>query len=68
MTISDKVVANLVGVDIGCGMFVVQLKEKEIDLEKLDKTIISLHSAHCLCVSVTIGINFSLQPIFKEYS
>lgn len=36
MTIQDKVVANLVGVDIGCGMLCVELKEKEIDLVKLD--------------------------------
>lgn len=39
MTIKDKVVPNLVGVDIGCGMEVCILREKEIDLEKLDKTI-----------------------------
>lgn len=39
MTITDKVVPNLVGVDIGCGMLCVQLKEKEIDFEKLDKVI-----------------------------
>lgn len=39
MTISDKVVPNLVGVDIGCGMAVVVLKERHIELEKLDKVI-----------------------------
>lgn len=39
MTITDKVVPNLVGVDIGCGLIVVELKDKEIDFEKLDKTI-----------------------------
>lgn len=39
MTIIDKVVPNLVGVDIGCGMYVIPLKEKEIDFEKLDKAI-----------------------------
>ena len=39
MTIKDKVVPNLVGVDIGCGMHVSILKEKEIDLELLDKII-----------------------------
>ncbi|KNF10069.1 RNA-splicing ligase RtcB [Gottschalkia purinilytica] len=39
MTITDKVVPNLVGVDIGCGMITVQIKEKEIDFEKLDKII-----------------------------
>ena len=39
MTISDKVVPNLVGVDIGCGMETVKLKEKNIELQKLDKII-----------------------------
>lgn len=39
MTISDKIVPNLVGVDIGCGMETIKLKNREIDLEKLDKTI-----------------------------
>ena len=39
MTLTDKVVPNLVGVDIGCGMKVIQLREREIDLEKLDSVI-----------------------------
>lgn len=36
MTIQDKVVPNIVGVDIGCGMYVVNLGKEPIDLEKLD--------------------------------
>lgn len=41
MTLKDKVVANLVGVDIGCGMNVVKLnvKASEIDFEQLDGVI-----------------------------
>ena len=39
MTVKDKIVPNLVGVDIGCGMMTIQIKEKEIDFEKLDKVI-----------------------------
>ncbi len=39
MTITDKVVPNLVGVDIGCGMEIVRLKEKKIELQKLDRLI-----------------------------
>lgn len=39
MTVKDKVVPNLVGVDIGCGMETVKLKEKHIELQKLDKLI-----------------------------
>ena len=41
MTIEDKVVPNLVGVDIGCGMATYVLEEKEIDLKKLDEFIYS---------------------------
>lgn len=39
MTITDKVTPNLVGVDIGCGMEVIKIKEKHIELQKLDKLI-----------------------------
>lgn len=39
MTITDKIVPNLVGVDIGCGMETVRIKEKNIELQKLDKLI-----------------------------
>ena len=36
MTVTDKVIPNLVGVDIGCGMLATRLKEKRIDLPKFD--------------------------------
>lgn len=39
MTVRDMVVPNLVGVDIGCGMETIQIKNKHIELEKLDKLI-----------------------------
>jgi len=39
MTIADKIVPNLVGVDIGCGMETVLLKEKRLELQQLDKAI-----------------------------
>lgn len=39
MTITNKVTPNLVGVDIGCGMLVVELQERDIDFGKLDETI-----------------------------
>jgi len=39
MTITDKVVPNLVGVDIGCGMETVLLADKHVELQKLDKAI-----------------------------
>ena len=37
MTVTDKAVPNIVGVDIGCGMYTVNLGKGEIDLEKLDE-------------------------------
>lgn len=39
MTIHDKVVPGMVGVDIGCGMETVRLKEREIDFSALDRLI-----------------------------
>lgn len=37
MTILDKAVPNIVGVDIGCGMYTVDLGKGDIDFEKLDE-------------------------------
>lgn len=37
MTIHDKAVPNVVGVDIGCGMYTVRLLETAIDFEHLDE-------------------------------
>lgn len=34
MTITDKVVPNLVGVDLGCEVFVCEIDKKKIDIEK----------------------------------
>ena len=44
MTIVDKVVPNMVGVDIGCGMYTVNLGKVDIDLEKFDE---AAHSIPC---------------------
>lgn len=39
MTIKDKICPNLVGVDIGCGMETIRIKESHIEPQKLDKVI-----------------------------
>ena len=39
MTITDKVVPNLVDVDIGCGMETTRIREGRLELQKLDKLI-----------------------------
>ena len=37
MTVTDKVCPNIVGVDIGCGMYTVKLADKSLDFEKIDE-------------------------------
>lgn len=37
MTVHDKAVPNIVGVDIGCGMYTVNLGQIDLDFEKLDE-------------------------------
>ena len=37
--LGDKIIPNIVGVDIGCGMLCVELGKIELDLEKLDNII-----------------------------
>ncbi|MCR5747402.1 MAG: RtcB family protein, partial [Lachnospiraceae bacterium] len=37
MTITDKAVPNVVGVDIGCGMYTTSLGKSDIDFERLDE-------------------------------
>ena len=37
MTVTDKAVPNIVGVDIGCGMYTVKLGKRDIDFKKLDE-------------------------------
>ena len=44
MTIVDKVVPNMVGVDIGCGMYTMSLGKVDIDLEQFDRVA---HSIPC---------------------
>ena len=37
MTVVDKAVPNVVGVDIGCGMYTVDLGKEDIDLARVDE-------------------------------
>lgn len=37
MTVGDKVVPNIVGVDIGCGMYTVDLGYQELDFARMDE-------------------------------
>lgn len=37
MTVTDRACPNVVGVDIGCGMYTVKLADTELDFEKIDE-------------------------------
>ena len=37
MTVTDKVCPNIVGVDIGCGMYTVKLADIVLDFERIDE-------------------------------
>lgn len=39
MTIGSKIMPNLIGIDIGCGMTLAQIKGKKIEFQKLDTII-----------------------------
>lgn len=39
MTIGDKIMPNLIGIDIGCGMTLAKVKCKKIEFQKLDTVI-----------------------------
>lgn len=56
--LGDKVIPNIVGVDIGCGMLCVELGKVDIDLEKLDKVI-----REC----VPSGMNVHNLPVVSAY-
>lgn len=71
MTITDKVVPNLVGVDIGCGMETVKLREKSIDFKKLDQVIYNhipagfdiRKKAHAYAARIDLGGLFCQQHV-----
>lgn len=65
MTITDKIVPNLVGVDIGCQVSAVQLKETDADLIKLDR-IINKYVPAGFNVHDTAIANFNLDFMLAE--
>lgn len=56
MTVTDKVCANLVGVDIGCGVlaFKLNVKREDINLEEVDKAIRKV---------IPLGVNTQQTPV-----
>ncbi|MBC1726330.1 RtcB family protein [Listeria seeligeri] len=73
MTIQDKIVPNLVGVDIGCGLHVVKLKpgKLKMNFEKLDKVIReripSGHRTHDKAIAV-FDLENVIAPIHRGWA
>lgn len=44
MTVLDKVCPNIVGVDIGCGMYTVRLAARGLDFERIDEAVHTIPS------------------------
>ena len=36
MTVKDKILPNLIGIDIGCGMTLAQIKKTKVEFQRLD--------------------------------
>jgi len=65
MTITEEIVPNLVGVDIGCGILTAKLIDKEINLEVLDK-IIHMYIPSGFNVHKGSINEFSLKNLFYQ--
>ncbi len=61
MTVSDKAVPNIVGVDIGCGMYTVNLGKGKIDCRRLDQAAHEIPSG--MKVWETPGEAFELEEL-----
>ena len=66
MTIVDKAVPNIVGVDIGCGMYTVQLQEKEIDFAKVDEAAHFIPSGYNIWEGRQEKFDFSALYCFRN--
>lgn len=66
MTITDKAVPNVVGVDIGCGMYTVNLGHQEIDLEKLDRVCYAIPHGNDVWNERQMKFNLTRLECYRE--
>ena len=69
MTIVNKVVPNIVGVDIGCGMYTVELGKVVIDFERVDEAAHYIQRKHmrAKCASSCTAIICKRKPHFENW-
>jgi tRNA-splicing ligase RtcB (3'-phosphate/5'-hydroxy nucleic acid ligase) len=66
--LKDKVVPNLVGVDVGCGVLTVKLQDKKVDFNKLDNVIRTyVPSGQELHSEETVKFISTSFPLTDEY-
>lgn len=66
MTIHDKVVPNMVGVDIGCGMYVVMLGKVDIDLKSFDRFAHDIPSGQDVYESIKAPFDFEKLKCYDK--
>ena len=66
MTITDKAVPNVVGVDIGCGMYTVKLGKVDIDFEKMDEACHIIPSGYDTWDSVKWPFDLTELRCYRE--
>lgn len=67
MTIKDRVVPNVVGVDIGCGMYTVCLGKGEIDFAKVDEAPMAYKSLDDIIdvIKDSVEIMEVMKPVYN---
>lgn len=68
MTIRDKAVPNIVGVDIGCGMLTTNIGKGDIDFEKLDAAAHYIPSGMNVWESCIEAFDFEELRCYRELS
>ncbi len=66
MTVHGKAVPNVVGVDIGCGMYTVKLAEKTIDLAKVDEACHTIPSGQNVWPGRIEAFDFTQLRCYRE--
>ena len=66
MTITDKVCPNIVGVDIGCGMYVIKLANIDMDFTVLDEVIHTIPSGQNVYENAVSTFPLEKLRCFKE--
>lgn len=67
ITIKDRVVPNVVGVDIGCGMYTVCLGKGEIDFAKVDEAAMAYKSLDDIIdvIKDSVEIMEVMKPVYN---